>query len=93
MMHDKKTCCCVDCCIARQRKPKKVTVKKPSKSIIGKHAWLRNIHCRPKEAGGCTIIALSSRGPEYVIVEWSADGIYHGVGDVDVVKLSSLDVR
>ena len=91
-MHDKKTCCCIDCCVARQSKPKKKAA--PKKSVIGKTAWLKDLHCRPKEAGACKIVALSSRGPEWVIVEWSKEHYYHDQdGDVSVVKLSSLCVR
>jgi len=63
------------------------------KTLIGQHAFLRDLCCGPKQVGGCTIIALSKKGPEYVIVEWSEDGWYHSDGDVSCVKLSELDIR
>jgi hypothetical protein len=76
---------------ARVVAPKKP--KTPKFKLAGKHAWLRDICCAPKQTGSCTIIAASSHGPEWVVVKWAADGHYHSEGDVSCIKLSELEIR
>ena len=63
------------------------------KKLNGKRAFLRDIACLPGQTGSCTIVGPSAKGPEYVIVEWDADGNHHRAGDVSVEKLVLLDVR
>ena len=65
---------------------------KRTKNPVGRTAFLSDICCVPGQVGGCRIVARSSRGPEWVIVEWAGDN-HNKPGDVDVVKLSNLDVR
>ena len=66
--------------------------KVASKNLIGRPAFLRDFYCVPKQVGGCRIIALSSKGPEWVVVEWSGDN-HEEPGGVSAVLLSHLDVR
>jgi hypothetical protein len=72
----------------------KVTRRAPSKPAgpVGRNAWLRDIHCQPKQVGACRIIALSSRGPDWVVVEWSYDRNRHEAGDVSTLPLAWLDL-
>lgn len=65
---------------------------KTSKKLIGKTAFLRDIHCLPKQTGACKIVALSSK-TGFVVVEWEEDLLYHKQGDVSAVPLNTLDVR
>ena len=64
-----------------------------SKKLVGRTAILRDIHCMPKQVGFCKIIAISSRGPDWVVVEWEHDGWYHAEGDVGCIELSKLELR
>jgi hypothetical protein len=62
-------------------------------SLVGRQAFRRDLYCSPKEVGHCTIIAASTKGPEWVVVEWSGEAYHHKAGDVDVVRVIELDVR
>ena len=59
----------------------------------GKTAFLRDIYCNPGQIGACRIVGPSSRGSEWVIVEWDADKNHHRAGDVSVVRLAELNVK
>lgn len=61
-------------------------------ALIGRSAFLRDIHCGPKEIGACKIIARSSKGAEWVVVEWSGGDRYHTPGDVETVRLAHLSL-
>ena len=62
--------------------------------LVGHVAFLRDIHCGPKETGDCRIIAMSSKGPEWVVIEMTSDYSYvYKAGHVAAIKLSWLDVR
>lgn len=61
-------------------------------TLIGLTAFLRDSFCAPKEIGACKIIARSSKGPKWVVVEWTGSDHYHQVGDVSTVQLDQLSL-
>jgi len=61
--------------------------------IIGRTAFLNDIHCAPGQVGACRIVARSRKGVDYVVVEWEKDGNHHELGDVDAVPITWLTVR
>lgn len=65
--------------------------KNVNKFPTGKLAFLKDFYCHPGQVGGCKIVAPSSKGPDFAIVEWKKDN-YHEDGDVDVVRLTFLDI-
>jgi len=72
---------------------KKRAARDPRKKLVGRSAWLRDICCAPKQSGACRIIAVSSKGPKYVVIEWTQSDFHQTTGEVTTVKLSDLDVR
>ena len=67
--------------------------KDPRQKLVGKTAWLRDICCAPKQSGACRIIAVSSKGPEYVVIEWTQSDFHQTAGEVRTMKLTDLDIR
>lgn len=65
-----------------------ISGERSSRSLIGRAAFLRDCACPPGDHGTCIIVALSRRGPEWVIVEWDAEHFHN----VSVVKLDELRV-
>jgi len=59
----------------------------------GKTAFLRDLYCNPGQIGACKIVGPSSKGSEWVIVEWDADVNHHQAGDVSVVRIMTLDIK
>ncbi len=72
---------------------KKVPKPPSLKKFVGKTAWLRDLCCAPHQSGACRIIALSSKGPEWVVIEWTTSDFHQTTGEVKAIKFADLDVR
>jgi hypothetical protein len=61
--------------------------------LIGRSAFINDIHLSSGETGLVRIVAFSVKGPEWVIVEYQREDHRHFVGDVMVIPLNYLSVR